>query len=310
MNSTIILDLLTVSDYFNMFVTAQTAKGVSDATLRTYHNHFAAVSKHLDVNKPMSQLKTEDLQGMIASMRACGLAHNSISSYARVAKTFITWANKNGFTEAQASSYKQIETVKDTYTDSELLALLKRPKKGCKFTEYRTWVIIQFLINCGCRSSTLRNIQNQDVDSERHQVIFRHTKTGKLQLIPICTDLSVVLHEYMRIRGGAPSDYLFCNEYGDQLTKDALYQSISSYNKSRGVNKTSVHAFRHTFAKKYLVDCGGNAFTLQRLLGHSTLDMTRHYCRIYDADICDNFDDSCPLTSLKRKSSRSKIKMK
>ena len=87
MNSTIILDLLTVSDYFNMFVTAQTAKGVSDATLRTYHNHFAAVSKHLDVNKPMSQLKTEDLQGMIASMRACGLAHNSISSYARMLYT-------------------------------------------------------------------------------------------------------------------------------------------------------------------------------------------------------------------------------
>lgn len=301
---------LTVADYFDMFVTAQAAKGVSDATIRTYHNHFASVSRHLNTSMPMEQLRTEDLQAMIASMRASNLAHNSISSYARVVKTFINWANKNGFTEASASSYKQIETVKDTYTDDELLRLLKRPKMGCTFAEFRNWVIIQFLINCGCRSSTLRNIQNQDVDLERHQVVFRHMKTGKLQMIPLCSDLVTVLHEYMRIRAGTPSDPLFCNEYGEPLTKDALYLSISKYNKSRGVYKTSVHAFRHTFAKKYLVDCGGNAFTLQRLLGHSTLDMTRHYCRIYDADICNNFDNSCPLTSLKRKGTKTKIKMK
>lgn len=111
---------LTVADYFDMFVTAQTAKGVSDATIRTYHNHFAAVSKHLNTSMPIEQLRTEDLQAMIASMRASNLAHNSISSYARVVKTFINWANKNGFTEASASSYKQIETVKDPCTGSKM----------------------------------------------------------------------------------------------------------------------------------------------------------------------------------------------
>ena len=50
------------------------------------------------------------------------------------------------------------------------------------------------------------------------------------------------------------------------------------------------HELRHTFTKKYLLDCGGNAFTLQRLLGHSTLDMTKHYCAIFDADITRDFD--------------------
>ena len=34
---------------------------------------------------------------------------------------------------------------------------------------------------------------------------------------------------------------------------------------------------------------------LQKLLGHSTLKMTRHYCNIYDADLAKNYDRLSPL---------------
>ena len=64
------------------------------------------------------------------------------------------------------------------------------------------------------------------------------------------------------------------------------------------VKKTGIHLFRHTFARKYLQDCGGNAFTLQRLLGHSTLAMSKRYCNIYDSDISRDFDMFSPLEQL------------
>ena len=102
----------------------------------------------------------------------------------------------------------------------------------------------------------------------------------------------------MNIRGGAAEDYLFCDEYGGMLSENALRLSIARYNQKRGVQKTSLHLFRHTFARKYLVDCGGDAFTLQRLLGHSTLKMTKHYCAIYDTDIARNFDLHSPLAQM------------
>ena len=92
--------------------------------------------------------------------------------------------------------------------------------------------------------------------------------------------------------------YLFCDEYGRMLTENALRLAITHYNHSRGVEKTSIHLFRHTFARKYLVDCGGNAFTLQKLLGHATLKMTKHYCNIYDADIAKSFDRFSPLAQM------------
>ena len=64
------------------------------------------------------------------------------------------------------------------------------------------------------------------------------------------------------------------------------------------VDKTSIHMFRHTFARKYLLDCGGNAFTLQKLLGHATLEMTKKYCAIFNADIANGYDNLSPLEQL------------
>ena len=244
---------------------------------------------------------------MIVAMRRAGLAHNTIATYNRMLKTFYNWCAAENLSTLSIATIKEKETVKETYTDEELQRLLKRPDKNCDFGEFRCWVIVNFLLNCGCRASTIRNIQNKDVDFAAMQVTFRHNKNGKIQVIPLCSLMANILREYMRIRGGEPEDYLFCDVYGGILTEDALRHAISRYNKSRGVKSTSIHKFRHTFARKYLLDCGGNAFMLQKLMGHSTLNMTKHYCRIFDNDIGKDYDLHSPLTQL-AKTKRQTIK--
>ena len=202
--------------------------------------------------------------------------------------------------------FKEKETVKDTYTDAELVKLLKKPAKDCEFAEFRSWVIINFLMNSGCRSATIRFVQNQDVDLSSLRVTYRHNKNSKIQVIPLCSMMANILKEYMRIRQGAPEDYLFCDVYGGQLTEDALRHAIRRYHNHRGVKTASIHKYRHTFARKYLMDCGGNAFTLQKLLGHSTLNMTKHYCRLFDTDVGKDYDLHSPLVQMQQ--SRTRIK--
>ncbi len=295
---------ITIQEAAEQFILFKTARGVKEVTARNYRQHFHSMSKFLDMDQPLSVLTQDALDAFVVQMRESGLAHNSVSSYLRVFCTFLKWCNEKGFTSVTMKNIKQEETVKETYTDEELAALLKRPDASCTFCRFRSWVIVSFLMDTGCRAATVRNIHNSDVSLDSAQIIFRHTKNGKLQSIPISSRMIVILREYMSIRGGDGSDYLFCDEYGRMLTENGLRKAIIYYNKSCGVQKTSVHLFRHTFARKYLLDCGGNAFTLQKLLGHSTLKMTKHYCAIYDADIARDYDHFSPLALMQKPKER------
>ena len=298
----------TIEETFSDFIISKKTKGLAEKTLQSYQSQFQAVARHMDVKMDIATLQKADLDAMIISMRDASLSPNSINSYTRTLKSFFSWCNEQGITRLNIPLYKAEETVKETYSDLELSALLKKPDiRKATFAEYRDWVIINFLLNCGSRAATVRAIQIRDVDLDGGMVFYRHTKNRKAQVIPLCSAMVAILREYLRHRGGEAADYLFCTETGSQLTENGLRQSIARYNTRRGVQKTSIHLFRHTFARKYLIDCGGDAFTLQKLLGHSTLAMTKHYCTIFDADLTKNYDNFSPLAQMKSNSTRIKM---
>ena len=207
-----------VEQYFSLFLSSAAARGVKDKTLQTYKQHFHSISKRMDVTVPMDCLNASDLDNMILKMREEGLSDCSINSYTRTLKVFFSWCNEEGHSNLNIRLYKAAETVKEVYTDDELLVLLKKPEANCNFCEYRNWVIINFLLNSGCRAATVRNILNQDVDLARKQIVLRHTKNGKVQVIPLCSSMVAILRDYIVVRGGGGNDYLFCNEFGDLLS--------------------------------------------------------------------------------------------
>ena len=208
----------TMEEIFADFLTSRKAKGLADKTLQSYEQQFRAVARHLDVKTDIAMLQKADLDAMIVSMREAGLSSNSINSYTRTLKSFFSWCNEQGITRLNIPLYKAEETVKETYSDAELSVLLKKPDiRKTTFAEYRDWVIINFLLNCGCRAATVRAIQIRDVDLDGGVVFYRHTKNRKTQVIPLCSPMIAILREYQRYRSGESTDYLFCTETGSQL---------------------------------------------------------------------------------------------
>lgn len=163
---------------------------------------------------------------------------------------------------------KEDETIKEPYTDAELRRLLKRPE-GNSWVEWRTWASINYLIATGNRASTLLNVKISDVDFENMTVRLVKTKSRKQQIIPLSPALKQILLDYLKTWDWTTDDYLFPSNEGAQLNLRSFQGAVRRYNIERGVSKTSIHLFRHTFAKNFIL-AGGGMVQLQALLGHAS----------------------------------------
>ena len=76
--------------------------------------------------------------------------------------------------------------------------------------------------------------------------------------------------------------------------------AIADLGRRAGVGtRCSPHTFRHTFARSFLVN-GGDVFSLQQILGHTTLDMVRRYVSLTEADLVARHRVASPADRLAR----------
>lgn len=293
---------LTVLQAFEMFYTDRIMKGLATASLIDYKNswgHFKLNSGIKD-DDPISIISKYVWQDYVLGMQQSNLKVNSINHYIRAVRAFLNYC----FSENLISKFKisiikgQEENIK-FYTETEIDKLLKINKKSASFVEYRSYAIICFILATGARANTVCNIKTEDIDFSSGTVYLTTLKNKKVQSIPLSISLSRVLQEYIRVWDFS-SEFLFPNVSDSQLTKEALRLSLEDYFTAHGVKYHGVHGLRHTFARQYILN-GGNAFQLQRLLGHSTLEMTKKYVRLFAEDMKKDFEEFSPLDNLIRK---------
>lgn len=295
----------TIEDAMEDFIRYSKSKNLTESTLNNYRKQFRKFNMFYDGG--LSDINPQTVMEFVEYSRGQGLKPVSINTSLRHMKAiFNYWADQNYIQPVKVKLMKVEEEIKDTYTEAEIAKLLKKPDiKNCSFTEFRTWVIINFVVGTGCRLSTLTNVKIADVDFVNELITYRHTKNRKIQFVPLSKQLSKVLTEYLRYRKGEKDDLLFPSENNTKLIGTTVAHNIASYNRSRGVEKTSIHLFRHTFAKNWILQ-GGDPLRLQKVLGHSTLTMAQHYANLYKSDLKRNFEDF----NLLSKFSSQRIKMK
>ncbi len=260
---------ITFTEVYEQFQTFNKARNLSPQTLRFYEQSHRAVIKFMNGNFVISTFDEQTLYRFINHLRDDrGNKPMTINTHLRSIRAMFNFAAERGYMEhLTVKSIKADTPVMPTYTEEELKILLRKPNMNkANFSEYRNWVIVSFLIGTGARASTVCNIKVKDLDINASEVIFRHMKTRKQIVVPISSTLKGILMQYLKVRGGTDDDYLFCECRGAMLTPNALKFAVKRYNLRRGIVKTGIHMFRHTFAKMFIVS-GGNAFVLQRLLG-------------------------------------------
>ena len=87
----------TIRQVWALYTASQTAKGVSDITLRNYQQHLHSISKYLDIDTLIVDLSKNDLDSMVVAMRQSGMAYNTVATYVRRMRAFLNWCNKEGY---------------------------------------------------------------------------------------------------------------------------------------------------------------------------------------------------------------------
>ncbi len=287
------------------------ARNLREGTIKHYKDSMKQLFKYIAPDMPISTMDSETMgKVVIAIKNNSNINDMSLYTYTRDLKTLMYFFMKCDYIPTfKISLAKADKQPIETYSDYELRKLLKKPNmKKSTFTEYKSWVIVNFLLSTGIRQRSLINIKIKDIDFYNGVVNVNVTKSRKPLIIPLNSEILKIMQEYLKYRNGNDEDYLFCNVYGSKLTKSTVYHSLFEYNKGRGVETTGMHRFRHTFAKKW-VTMGGSVVILQKVLGHSSLAITENYLNILTCDVQKEMEKYNILQEFNRKTIKIESKL-
>ena len=138
---------------------------LSEYTIKFYETSCKVLNKFISLSELMASDITRDLMDdYILHLKGTGVKAVTINTYIRGICPIIKYGMSMGLIkEFGFKEIKTTEEIKQVYTHEELKILLEKPERN-SFSEYRNWVIINFLMGTGIRALELRSIKIKDVD--------------------------------------------------------------------------------------------------------------------------------------------------
>lgn len=157
---------------------------------------------------------------------------------------------------------------------------------------------IMLLLDTGLRASEVCDLTIGDLKLKEGYAIIMG-KGNKERRVEFGPRTGQAIWRYLANRGSLQtSDYFLISRTGRRLDRDELAHRLKSLGKRAGVDNCHPHRFRHTFAVMFLRN-GGSSLALQRLLGHSTMEMVRVYVKLSEVDLKDAHRRASPVENLR-----------
>jgi integrase/recombinase XerC/integrase/recombinase XerD len=218
------------------------------------------------------------------------LSTATVHGHVRTLRAFFSWLVREGLTETNLAKGlkppKVAKKVVSTLSDEEIVTILNTLNLH-NHTQARNQTILILLLDTGIRIGELVNLKSEDVhlDEGFLKVIG---KGRKERIVPMGSNAQKILQRYIfryRPQPACPGlNNAFLSIYGKPLTENSIKLMFARLAKISGVSRLHAHLCRHTFATRFLIN-GGDVFTLQQILGHSTLEMVRRYVTLASSHV-------------------------
>ncbi len=224
--------------------------------------------------------------------QARGLSGHAVNTYLRSIRAFWSWLVREEIITSNPFSRVKIpkppKKMIATFSERQLATLLKVINTATP-AGFRDWAMILMLIDTGLRASELAGLTLKDINLD-DGLLKVYGKGNKERVVPIGARVQRALWKYLQRYRPQPANplcpTLFLIAAGNPITTDRLRAIIEKYARKAGIEgvRCSPHTFRHTFAISYLRN-GGDVFSLQQILGHSSLNVVRIYVNLAEADV-------------------------
>jgi integrase/recombinase XerD len=242
------------------------------------------------------------LRAVIEARRARGNKPTTIDAAFRILRTFWRFLHRDGLTVsnpmAQVARPKVERKFIKPITEEQLRAMLAKIDTQ-DILGLRDYALILFLADTGLRISEALSLRIADVDWTSGSVVVMG-KGRKERRAAFGQAAGRMLRVWIQRRGGVDeAEPLWVNRFGRRMNRRNFQQRMKQHTTRAEIaaERLSPHALRHFFALSFLKN-GGDVMALQKLLGHSSLDMVRNYVNMSDDDALNAHRRASPLDKL------------
>jgi integrase/recombinase XerD len=252
------------------------------------------------LSKDVDQISPTDLRQFMLYLRTeyttrAGkpLSPSSIQNAWKALRSFFEWCNLELGVDNPAADLplpRVPPTEIQPLTRSEISELLSK-------ASLRDKAIILVLLDTGVRAGELCRILQEHVNlSTGAALITPHGRKTRSRTVHTSRPTIKAILRYLLTRNDS-RPHLFLNKYHQPLNRNSVRLALRRLGEQVNV-KVHPHKFRHTFAIEYLRN-GGDPWTLQATLGHSTMEMVKTYLRIVQVDLENAHRQASPVVNWK-----------
>ena len=280
-------------DKFQQFIQARRFfKNVTAKTAAWYDCSFTAFQKF----HPEHEYTAQTLREFVIAFRNSGVSAISCNIYCRAINAYLRWLHEEGHTPEllRIPRLKTEQKLISTFNPTQVRTLVSwKPRTA---GERRLHALVSTLLDTGIRIEEALSLKRECVDLE-NLLITVYGKGQKERVIPMSFELRKVLHRWL-LSHNFP--LAFPTRQGAHMTQRNVLRHFKTVATRLGISgvPVSFHTARHTFAVNYIRN-GGDVFRLQRILGHSTLEMTRRYVNLQTEDLSAVHNRLSPLANMR-----------
>ena len=174
-------------------------------------------------------------------------------------------------------SFKTLPHAIDPEDVSRLLFVIKK---------IRDKTLILLLLRTGMRIGELLHTRIDDIKLKERKIVILESKKNRIgRVVYFSDDAQKTLKTWLKKRDSS-QQYLFYGRRKDTMTYTSVHTIFSKYLEKARLShkKYTLHCLRHTYASE-LLSAGMPLESLQQLLGHSSVEVTRRYARLTDKSL-------------------------